>query len=374
MKLENVMQNGRFLLGLGILTIVGLIAARWLWWATPTAPQIVYLGWDQNDNVQLFLTQEASTTPQQLTNHVLPDAVFDFAAAPDAETIAYSIVGDAGGSSIWTVGINGRSAQKHLTCSNALCTSPVWHPTQNRLLFEKRDNEAAPPQLNWLDLATGTTAPLLEENGRPARAARFAPQTGWLSYASPQDEGVQLYQFDSGSNKLVNSVVGGPVAWHPAGTSLLVSDLSLVIEHGTEGDDHDEHTHQTSEAFHLYQVDLTSGERRQLTDAPHADDGVAAWSPDGGWIAFGRRVARTALGRQLWLMAADGTGLRPLTDEPLVNYGPPQWSPDGSILLFQRFQTDSASQRPAVYTLDLETGLLEEVVSPGMQPAWLGSS
>jgi Tol biopolymer transport system component len=74
-----------------------------------------------------------------------------------------------------------------------------------------------------------------------------------------------------------------------------------------------------------------SGEPVQLTDGGAADDGDAVWSPDGERIAFRRITGSTA---DIYLMNADGSGVRPLLVSPGTDQDP-TWSPDGARIAFQ---------------------------------------
>ncbi|MEM7112753.1 MAG: hypothetical protein AAF614_09980 [Chloroflexota bacterium] len=364
------MSKYRLLLGL-IIFFIGFVTL-WFWQRSGVAPQIAYLGWDEAGEIQVFVVdQDGGSAPRQFTNHQAPTALFDFAVAPNGEQIAYSLLDGAGGSEIWLVRGNGRSAMQIHSCPTTLCTDLVWHPTQNRLLFEQREDERALPFLWWLDVDSGQTVPLLTDNQQPGLAARFSPQGDWVSYVSPIDDGVVLYNFSSGADGFAASVVGVPATWQPQGTAVVVSDLDISFLHGNQGEGHDEHSHDTSEAIHLFKVDIASGEQTALTEALNVDDGVAAWSPDGAWVAFGRKVLKTAVGRQLWLVSAAGGEARPLTDEPLLHHGPPRWSPDGRLLLFQRFDPQNGGGKAAVFTLEWEMGELKEIVGEGMQPVWL---
>jgi Tol biopolymer transport system component len=81
------------------------------------------------------------------------------------------------------------------------------------------------------------------------------------------------------------------------------------------------------------------------------------WSPDGKQIAF---VDHSSSGGDLWVMNADGSGLRRLTDSrppPAPNYGArqPAWSPDGGTIAFgygyegiSLIGSDGSSLRPFV--------------------------
>jgi TolB protein len=60
-----------------------------------------------------------------------------------------------------------------------------------------------------------------------------------------------------------------------------------------------------------------------------------AWSPDGTRIAFAAYIKSN---ENLYVINADGTGMRPLTASPRsVSPESPDWSPDGRYLAFHAF-------------------------------------
>jgi TolB protein len=115
-----------------------------------------------------------------------------------------------------------------------------------------------------------------------------------------------------------------------------------------------------------------SGEPVQLTDGGAADDGDAVWSPDGERIAFRRITGSTA---DIYLMNADGSGVRPLLVSPGTDQDP-TWSPDGARIAFKSDQ-DGPSERAGnhVWVMSVDgTGLRQ--LPPGDEgaddsaPAW----
>jgi TolB protein len=159
---------------------------------------------------------------------------------------------------------------------------------------------------------------------------------------------------------------------------LLLSDLERITYHGSEDNDHLTHSHDYEEAIQLYLVNagagIFEGERTRLSPEAGVDDGLPAWSPDGEWIAFGRKLPRTQNGRQLWLMRPDGSEARALTDDPAVQHGPPHWSPDGRYLLFQRYRLLEPGSLPEICILDVENGEIVQVAVNAYLPTWLPST
>jgi Tol biopolymer transport system component len=83
--------------------------------------------------------------------------------------------------------------------------------------------------------------------------------------------------------------------------------------------------------WELFTVD-PGGAHRRLTDGAAGVNRRAAWSPDGTEIAFLRDAG--GLQARLNVIRPDGTGLRQLSNLPidLVLGDPPAWSPEGSLI------------------------------------------
>ena len=89
--------------------------------------------------------------------------------------------------------------------------------------------------------------------------------------------------------------------------------------------------------FNLYVVNSDGSGLRNLTSKLAAGQGFGAslasdpvWSPDGRKIAFVRLSKRLGV----YVVNADGSGMRNLTPKPVGTYAAPAWSPDGRKIAF----------------------------------------
>lgn len=356
------------ILFLGLAAGVGKLAGFF-----SSRPVILYLAEDAQGVVQIFTVRPDGSAVSQLTNAA--EDVSGFAPAPDGRRIVYTTSArGVGGETVWLMSRNGRTVQTLLSCPNVVCHNLVWAPDSRRLVYERReiDEMGVPawPHLWWLDTSTRISEPVLAGD-RPGAAARFSPDGQWLAYFSPPDSGVWLYNFSDGRSFLLTSELGTAVAWHPQGSSVVFAAFNPV-DWAASDDEHGEEEHRHfNMATHLFLFDLASGQSRQLSGDVVMEDSVPAWSPDGNWIAFGRRQVRTNAGRQLWLIDVASGDARSLTGDASITTGPPNWSPDGRFLLFQRFNQADPAGKPGIWLLELASEGKMDMIAPGFMPAWL---
>ncbi|MER7708930.1 hypothetical protein ABTX81_39450 [Kitasatospora sp. NPDC097605] len=91
-----------------------------------------------------------------------------------------------------------------------------------------------------------------------------------------------------------------------------------------------------------------------------------AWSPDGKQLVFSYRTSATgrpANSRALYIVNADGTGLRQLTPWELRAGDRANWSPDGTRIIFTTYPADNAPGG-GIYTVHPD-GTAVEALTPG---------
>src|SRR5206468_7167087 len=96
----------------------------------------------------------------------------------------------------------------------------------------------------------------------------------------------------------------------------------------------------------------------QLTQSPSYDD-LPTWSSDGSRIAFVREGA-------IYVVNADGTGLRDVVDVKGLDPFQPQWSPDGTQLAFE-----AGDSTYDIYVVNTDgTGLKAIAHDPNLDENW----
>jgi len=104
------------------------------------------------------------------------------------------------------------------------------------------------------------------------------------------------------------------------------------------------------------------------------EDASPALSPDGQWLAFGRKYLdrqQWTLGRQLWLARPDGSQARQLLDEPSYNHSALVWSADSRWLAYMRLDQSNLGQPPGIFAYSLETETARPIQDGGYSPQWL---
>jgi Tol biopolymer transport system component len=168
-----------------------------------------------------------------------------------------------------------------------------------------------------------------------ARFPRWGPD-GRLSYLDLGRAAVVVHDLVTGALTFIPNASGEMGTWSPDGSVIVYPELAFPAD--TSG------TAEAAGAFYTYltRISIATNERLSLSGSGVVDDASPAFSPNGAWLAFGRKLqlqAQWTPGRQLWLMRPDGSEVHALTDDPLYNHSAFTWSPDGQLLAYMRFNT-----------------------------------
>ncbi len=322
--------------------------------APADSPRILYLAPDKAGQWQLFVTLVDARDKLQLTRE--KDGVLDFASSPNGAVIVYTTQKSEAGGSLWRIASDGSKRQQLPVCNNAACSEVAWIAGAQRVIYTQRNAPDAAPRLWTLNLKNGKTDPLFDNPQLSAYGARVSPTGQRVAYFVPADDALRVYNLQTGDSSLIFSKTKTPPVWSFKGDSLFFNDTQIIGE---------------AYATQILRMDLPTGKSINLSGNKEVDDAAPAPSPDGAWLAFGRKAPRVAMGRQLWLMRFDGSQARPLTNNTAIHHAPIAWSPDGRYLLFQRAFTGNAQTRPALWVYEIKTESFREIASPGRQGVWL---
>jgi Tol biopolymer transport system component len=124
----------------------------------------------------------------------------------------------------------------------------------------------------------------------------------------------------------------------------------------------------------LFRHSLESRQTEQLSGNLTLDETLPAWSPDGDEIAVVRREwndENAGLGDQIWLLEIETGKETQLTFQPEIIHGEMRWSSDGNAMVFHVYDLNASGTPTAIRILDIETGEVITLATPGTDPHWL---
>src|SRR6266581_4929167 len=209
---------------------------------------------------------------------------------------------------------------------------PVWSPDGSKLLFlhHKKEDSAVflyPVRRPGVDTDIGI---LDSDRGEPLEESLgpgFIPQVAWspdgkkLAYVASREKknhpAIYISLADgSGEHRLTDpELKADDPAWSPDGRK-----FAIAVEHGIHG---------TPQG--LYVMNDDGSDLKNLSGKKdHIQSPV--WSPDGKRIAF---LVGKDSDTQIFMVNADGSGLRQLTNERKSYCRHPSWSPDSKEIVFE---------------------------------------
>jgi Tol biopolymer transport system component len=258
---------------------------------------------------------DASTTtsaPAETTTSP-PEAVFELPEGPPLgeDTIAFTRV--EGAWNVWVVNATDGTQVTQVTNEVAArAMLPVISPNRQSIAYTVADESGW--QL-WITDSNGDADLVVVEDLAPDARATWSPDGTKLAYVSDQGGTKDIFILDlvTGEETQLTDTPAeeGDPAWSPDGDR---------IAYWARFDGNQD----------IYVTDVEGGTETRLTEDP-ADDADPAWRPDGAAIAF----ASTRTGDwEIWDMADDGSDQRQLTADPADDQDP-WFSPDGTSIAFE---------------------------------------
>jgi ABC-type nickel/cobalt efflux system permease component RcnA/Tol biopolymer transport system component len=308
---------------------------------------------------QLFVLPLSGGTPKQLTSE--PSGISGYSISPDEKTILYTTFKIDGSSSISTIQIDGTQQRQILNCPVSQCGDPQWYPDGQKIAYQRydysQDSALSKFSIWWLDMQTGKTMPVFQDQAFPSSAPKFSADGQWLSYISPANNTIQIDHLQDA--KEISLPIGYqglmPEVWSPASDSILFWDAV---------------SQEAGASIHVKRYILNSGQKIDLGGTQDQTDYSASWSPNGSWIAIDRNLSTsdsTKKGDQVWLEKPDGTQAHTILNEPDVSYTDLSWSSDGSILAYTRYSYDNIGHSD-IWMIDTKSGKTVMLAAGGFFP------
>ncbi len=356
----------------------GAHAASWLafpmdgqsWTFAVSSTALAYL-WPSTGPADIYTLDPATGDIHQYTQAM---NVLDYTASRDGRWFYFDAGNSLGGADLYAldriraVSSPGKSSspQKLLDCGAAQCRNLAISPDGETLAYEyllpDPQGGTAPAQvwaLQLPDLVTAQIGAAGHETVQPAWSA-----TGQLAYYDRTGSDYEVYDPLSKERIQLPNQTGQPGDWSHDGKTYLAPEISY------------QPSGQGSEmgSSHLYLYDIAAHTSTDLSGAGTVEDVEAVYSPEGSMIAFTRKyldAARWSLGRQVWVMGADGSRAHAITSEPDYNHYDLAWSRDGSRLAYVRFNQVKISDPPELWMINLDGSQPVQLVIGGYSPVWI---
>ncbi len=232
-------------------------------------------------------------------------------------------------------------------------------PDEGRIALSTQRPDDLQPVIAVMD-ADGSNLRRLVPGDDPV----WSPDGARIAFSRTSDDGstgIWVVNADgSGERRLTANPQGADEepSWSPDGRTIVFARSTFVT---TSPD-----PIATEDRRDLYTVPAEGGEPSLLLGGP-TDDSSPAWSPDGSTIAFARMTRGAP---QLWLIRVDGTEPHRLTSFPPGAWSP-SWSPDGSMLAFDDAGSHIyliAADGSGLRTLDLPPDKISFPATPTWSP------
>ena len=234
---------------------------------------------------------------------------------------------------VWTMNADGSNVRR-VTSSARREFDPSWSPDGRWIAYRDQTGDDATTEI-FVIRADGTKRRALTRNAVGDWGPDWSPDGGSIAFNSGRGSvgfgliGIIAEPDGSVLRRIEDPFVEYP-DWSPDGSRIVF----MSMEPGATGSNPD---------YDIFVMDADGSGVRRLTDAP-GQDGWPAWSPDGTRIVFSsarddcsissapdcRTTGDAGPWLDVWIMDADGSNERRVTSEFGQFF---TWSPDGEVIL-----------------------------------------
>ncbi|HEY61108.1 MAG TPA: hypothetical protein G4N95_00505 [Anaerolineae bacterium] len=324
--------------------------------------RLAYL-WPFEPPSDIYLLEPHSGKVVRLTT--FKKGVNDFDVSLDGRMIYFSAENDQGGSDIYSLDLLDKHVIRILECGHVHCSGVLVSPDNRFLAFQRADGVINNENISalWLMNLLNKDTYIVSEAEEGVDDFGWHPM-GKLVYFIGDRNLIRLVDPDSNERQEFEIDSESLGVWSPDGTLYLTTTLIPVKTKDVDA----------AISSHLLLYNLLSKQSTDLTEGINLEDATPAFSPNGDWIAFGRKYLDASdwtPGRQLWLVKIDGSNTHALTNEPDLNHVNITWSPDGKYIAFICFNQVKITAPPEVWMIDVEGKTPVRLVINAYAPQWI---
>jgi TolB protein len=266
--------------------------------------------------------------------------------SPDGKLIAYTS-NRSGLPRVFLMKADG-SGTRPLTTDERIESAPAFSPDGSAVAYYSQDPSSGQIDMRIVDVAAGSRV-VIKANGKDMGPTKPSWSSDGRRLAFPVQQGERSYEVwvaerDGSGARIVSDKFGGRGKAHPA----LSPDGRRVA-----------YVADMRGSMHLVITDLETGTSTDLTPGVMATHESPMWSPDGKAIAFAStRDDPEVVRSDVFVMNADGTGIRNLSRNPAEDFNP-HWSVDGSTIFFTSLRTGTAQ----LFSVDVGNGSTRRITN-----------
>jgi len=244
-------------------------------------------------------------------------SVGDVKMSPDGSRIAYTVINNDGPgrpySQLWMLNLADNKSI-NLSGEKGSSSNPEWSPDGQWIAYDGRLGDRAGLIVSRPDGSTPKFLAALQATNNPL------PSTGKSISWSPDGKRIAFV-----------SAVPGPETQDATGDPIVITRY-LYKPDDSEGFSR----FNDNRRLHIFIVDVTSGQTRQLTDGTHYEHSID-WSPNAEEILFNSNREPNEdqfFNYDIFTIKVGDGSMRRLSSTESAEYRP-RWSPDGKTIVFQ---------------------------------------